>query len=426
MKALKYFVPFIILLGLVQLACNLPTLQTVNENTPAPTVVPQAATDEQAESEQIGEIPEIEWFQPPEQMLIGWSIVLDPDNNFIVSLVPRNQVDSDTTAKKLFFFYTKAHPLFDSSASQVLSVFVDRGIPVEATIFLAEEEQTRADALVYAEAHKFDLIFSMGSDASAILHDNYQQGGIPAVTLLAKDPVLLGQMPDYQSGSGTNIAYTSVGVPAELQMRYFQELVPDLKNIVILYAQENSSAVKTQVEPLDEYARSAGINMMHVAVLNNEEPHATRSELENKLPEVATKVYAIDPELEKSIILVTSSSSIVNEFETVDRLALNIPVVSLFPDLVQAGDVSAVLSVGVSFDSNSLLAGLYGVRILQDEIAPGELPVGVITPPDIAISFAKAREIGLKIPFGFFESATFIYDPDGVLVRDQGQLVVQP
>ena len=58
-------------------------------------------------------------------------------------------------------------------------------------------------------------------------------------------------------------------------------------------------------------------------------------------------------------------------------------------------------------------------------MSPGELPVGIITPPDIAISFAKAREIGLKIPFGFFESATFIYNPDGVLVRDQGQLVEQ-
>jgi putative ABC transport system substrate-binding protein len=107
-------------------------------------------------------------------------------------------------------------------------------------------------------------------------------------------------------------------------------------------------------------------------------------------------------------------------------LANNIPVVSLFPDLVRAGEVSAVLSVGVSFDSNSLLAALYGVRILQGEASPGELPVGVITPPDIAISFAKTREIDLKIPFAFFESATFIYDPNGELVREQGQPVEQP
>jgi putative ABC transport system substrate-binding protein len=168
------------------------------------------------------------------------------------------------------------------------------------------------------------------------------------------------------------------------------------------------------------------MNMIHVAVLNNEDPQATQAELDIKLSDAVSEIERIDPETEKSIIVVTSSSSIVNVFETVDSLANRIPVVSLFPDLVRSGDVTAVLSVGVSFDSNSLLAALYGVRILQGEASPGELPVGVITPPDIAISFAKMREIDLKIPFAFFESATFIYDPDGELVREQGQPVEQP
>jgi putative tryptophan/tyrosine transport system substrate-binding protein len=36
-----------------------------------------------------------------------------------------------------------------------------------------------------------------------------------------------------------------------------------------------------------------------------------------------------------------------------------------------------------------------------------------VSPPDIAISFLKAREIGLRIPFNFYESASFIYDYEG-------------
>jgi putative ABC transport system substrate-binding protein len=426
MKFTRYAIYLIIPLILVQLACNAPAIRPSDDPAPQPTVVAQTETDQQAEAEQISEAPDIEWFQPPEEMLTTWKIVPGPDDSFMVSLVPTYLDDSTTETKKLLFLYTKAHPLFDHSTNQVLSVFVDRDIPVEATIILAEDEQAGKDAIAYAEANQFDLIFSMGSDASAFLHETYQGGEIPVVTLLAKDPVLLGQMPDYESGSGTNIAYTSVGVPADLQMRYFQELVPNLKNIVILYAQENASAVKTQVEPLDDYAQAAGMNLIHVAVLNQEEPDETRAELENKLSQAVSQIEEIDPEAEESIILVTSSSSIVNVFETVDALANNIPVVSLFPDLVRAGEVSAVLSVGVSFDSNSLLAALYGVRILQGEASPGELPVGVITPPDIAISFAKTREIDLKIPFAFFESATFIYDPNGELVREQGQPVEQP
>jgi putative tryptophan/tyrosine transport system substrate-binding protein len=40
-----------------------------------------------------------------------------------------------------------------------------------------------------------------------------------------------------------------------------------------------------------------------------------------------------------------------------------------------------------------------------------------VSPPDIAVSFLKAREIGLRVPFSFFESASFVYDYDGRPVR---------
>jgi putative ABC transport system substrate-binding protein len=43
----------------------------------------------------------------------------------------------------------------------------------------------------------------------------------------------------------------------------------------------------------------------------------------------------------------------------------------------------------------------------------GELPVGIVSPPDIAINFRKVREIGLNIPFNFVESASKLYDYDG-------------
>jgi putative ABC transport system substrate-binding protein len=40
-----------------------------------------------------------------------------------------------------------------------------------------------------------------------------------------------------------------------------------------------------------------------------------------------------------------------------------------------------------------------------------------VSPPDIAISFLKAREIGLRVPFSFFERASFVFDYEGKPVR---------
>jgi hypothetical protein len=36
------------------------------------------------------------------------------------------------------------------------------------------------------------------------------------------------------------------------------------------------------------------------------------------------------------------------------------------------------------------------------------------------ISFLKAREIGMRVPFNFFETATFVYDYQGRPVRTTG------
>jgi putative ABC transport system substrate-binding protein len=94
------------------------------------------------------------------------------------------------------------------------------------------------------------------------------------------------------------------------------------------------------------------------------------------------------------------------------------------PDIVRGDSASAVLSIGVSFENNALKAGLYALEILEHGVNPGELEVGLISPPDIAINFRKAREIGMTIPFSFFESASTLYDYEGQVVRYKGERIV--
>ncbi len=100
-------------------------------------------------------------------------------------------------------------------------------------------------------------------------------------------------------------------------------------------------------------------------------------------------------------------------------------MLSVVPDVVQAGDDSAVLSIGISFESNAHLAAIYAADVLLGRAKAGDLKVGIVSPPDIAINFRKAREIALEIPFHFFESAGFIYDYEGRPVRENGKPVAQ-
>lgn len=411
------------LLGLSLAACQ----------TSAPTAVPTAPvvegvalTPDAGASETVEITSPVDWFLPPASLAAGWEVSLAPGQTNMVLLEPKE----GEAQFRLFFLLTRNHTLYDRAIEVVMTTFRDRGILTSAAVTIAMDPETKlADidqclaALAYAEANAYHLIYPIGSEATAAVHDHYRGGVLPVVALLAKDPVLLGQIEAYDVGSGTNIAYTSVSVPVDVQMNYFRQLIPELKNIVILYDQNNSSTVKTQVDPLDVYARENGFNVIHIAVTQVETNEATRTELQALFPPVMNTLRHDDPNNNQSLFLLTNSGTIVQVFDEVVKLAGDIPVVSLLPDLVQEGEHSAVMSVGVSFDSNSILAAVYGMRILQDGEAPGSLKVGVIQPPDIAINFLKARQINLRIPFTLFESASQVYDAEGVLVRDKGQRI---
>jgi putative ABC transport system substrate-binding protein len=121
--------------------------------------------------------------------------------------------------------------------------------------------------------------------------------------------------------------------------------------------------------------------------------------------------------LEHSLFLVTGSTAVFDEMGAINARASRVPVVSMVPETVHAGADTAVLSIGVSFRSNAHLAAVYAADIIEGKRYAGELQVGVVTPPDIAINFRRAREIGLRIPFSFFESASVIYNYDDRPVR---------
>ena len=317
--------------------------------------------------------------------------------------------------------YPRPSSAYDTAISKILDVFADKDVSAAFTVINFEKQDAKGEAVLkLAEDQGYDLIFSMGSESTAWLYNNYQGGAIPVVSVCSKDPVQLGQMPDYNVGSGTNFAFTSLNMPIEAQMAYVLELKPDLKNIGVLVDRKNVSAMETQAKPVAEFARRRGIQVIDLQVTD---PKKADEQLMNLVPEAVAAMRKNDPYLGESVFWITGSTSVFNEIATINEHADRVPVLSVVPEVVTAGDDSAVLSVGISFQSNAHLAAIYGTDVLSGRAKAGDLKVGVVSPPDIAINFRKAREIGLRIPFGFFESASFIYDYEGQIVRNNGKTV---
>jgi putative ABC transport system substrate-binding protein len=351
------------------------------------------------------------WFKYKSEIEKNWTVAGDPANAMRV-VISRKETPGAT--RRVLVMYPRPSSAYDIAITEILQIFAAKELNAEVEVVNFELDNAKGKAVLQAaEANKTELIFAMGSESAAWLYHNYKGGAVPVVTVCSKDPVLLGQMTDSDTGSGNNFAFTSLNVPIDVQMSYVRELRPNLKNIAVLVDMKNVSAVQTQAEPVAQYLKEKGVNVIWGSV---QDPTKAREELTRIIPEAVRNMRKTDPNLDNSLFWITGSTSVFKEIRTINEYADRVPVISVVPEIVTKGADTAVLAIGVSFESNARLAAIYGAQILNGT-APGKLKVGLVSPPDMAISFMKARDIGMRIPFNFFEVASFVYDYTGANAR---------
>lgn len=357
------------------------------------------------------------WFRHSENITGAWTfseVAGDPDRVMIESTA-----SGKGKPKKVLVLYPKRSSAYDIAISKILDVFASKNMPINFHVINFRNDDGRGAAVLdLVEERNFDLIFSMGSQSTAWLYQYYRNGDTPVVTVCSKDPVALGHIENYESGSGTNFAFTSLNMPTEVQLAYLMDFMPGLKNLGILVARNNISAVRTQAKPMQEAVEAMGLNAHYLAVQN---PANAKEELKGLIEGALADMRKTDPSLDHSMFWITGATSVFREIETVNQHAGPVPVLSAVPEIVQAGDKSAVMSIGISFESNGYLAAVYGYDVIMSHAEAGELKVGIVSPPDIAINFRRARAIGVEVPFSFFESANNVYDYEGKAVRLRGR-----
>ena len=341
----------------------------------------------------------------------------DPARLFVKSSI----AVTDSMPKKILVIVAKKSGSYKLALNKLLEVFFQEKYAAEFEVVnIAGSEEVGRALLKQAQSQGFDLVFTMGSESAALVHKYYTNGPLPVVTSINKDPVTLGQVKSYTEGSGTNIATTTLNVPMDIQLNYLFQLNPKLKHVVLLYNRNHKQVVATEVKPFRKAMIGQGIRVIDVTVDSRDE---AREQLEKSLPNAMDLLREIDPTLNNSLVWVTSSTAIFSNLDIVSQHSTGVALVSTNPNAVKVGGESAVVAIGIDRRNNAHLAAIYALRILRDKENPGDLEVGVVTPPDIALNFKVARELGLKIPFTFLEGASFVYDYHGELVRSFGQNV---
>lgn len=356
-----------------------------------------------------------DWFRYGESVDQSWVVSEVAGNPNEVRIRPRSP-SPRASKRKVMVVYPRPSSAYDTAVTKILDIFAEKGVNAEIDVVNFRKNDALGRGVIKrVNRDGYQLVLSMGSESTAWLYEHYKGGAVPVISVCSKDPVMLGQAKSYDTGTGTNFAFTSLNMPVEVQMAYVVELMPQLKNFAILVDSKNVSAVETQAKPMADFARLRGMRVLMLAV---QDPKQAKEELHELVRSAVATMRKNDPTLSNSVFWITGSTSVFREIATINKYADRVPVLSVVPEVVTAGDDSAVMSIGISFESNAHLAAIYGAQVLAGESRPGDMVVGIVSPPDIAVNFRKAREIGLKIPFNFIESATYIYDYDGKVVRN--------
>ncbi|WP_407637576.1 ABC transporter substrate binding protein [Enterovibrio calviensis] len=307
---------------------------------------------------------------------------------------------------------------YDTALLTMLNVYQQEFDSVSFNVVKLPKTEVELEQVLDAAEQRAQLIYTVGSKATVAVHKQYQGGKLPVVSVNAKDPVLMGLIDNYR-GSGDNFAFTSLNLPANVTLSFLLKYMPDLSQIGVLYARTNKSAYLTQFLPLQQEAERRGIRVLGFEVDESMEDQT----LERVMASEISALKSQDPQLENTLLWLTGSSSLLARVDEINGLSQSLPLLTVVPEAVNGDEHSALMSVGVSFVNNAHQAALYGIRILRDGEKAGGLPVGVISPPDISISFRQAKRLEKAVPLVLLEMASDVYSENGSVVRSQGMSV---
>lgn len=368
-----------------------------------------------------------------------WLNIIDPQGQWSFdqitsagSVIIRSRQVQQERSKKIWVLMNEGSPNHDIALSSLLSLFAQRGLSAVIQVELLDKSTAQDlsylnTAMEKTRRGRADLIFSFGENLTQDLWKVYRNGITPVVSVAAGDPVRMGLVNNYGSSTGTNFALTSAQVPISAQLDQLQHLVVDLRGMVIITSTKSDDPGSTDhAQATQAMVLAANERSIQTEVLNLDGRTAQSSdELSESLPRAITRLAAFDSTLKHTIIWVDNDLSLKPILPTIVDKAKNVPVLTGQPEWVTSSKKSLLMAIGVSASNNAHVAGIYALAILNDGAQPGDLPVGLVQPPDIAINFATARRIGLKIPYDMVETAGTIYNGEGKLVRSFIQRVVE-
>ncbi|CAN2038986.1 putative ABC transport system substrate-binding protein [Candidatus Magnetomoraceae bacterium gMMP-15] len=237
-------------------------------------------------------------------------------------------------------------------------------------------------------AQKPDLIYGMGTGATIRLMKVIKD--IPIVFTAVTNPVQSGITPDWKS-SGRNIAGNSNWIETEHLLEDFKEVVPELKHLGVMYDPDNPVS-SMEIGEAEKIEADIGIKIIskQVKTINDLIPAAKFL--------VSKKVETIWVPID---ILVYKN---LDKVRTITDSA-KIPLVASSHRGIKTG---AIFGSIVNYSDLGKRSVSIALKILAQDMAPKDIPIGTMRTCNHIINLKIAKEIGYDIPLSALATASEI------------------
>lgn len=287
--------------------------------------------------------------------------------------------NSDETVYQIGVLQLTQHAALDASNAGFFAALDEAGIKYEADQQNAAGEQSTCQTIAEKFVNdKKDMIFAIATPAAQAVAGATSE--IPIILTAVTDPAESGLVAE-NNAPGGNVTGTSDLTPVKEQIELLQKILPEAKNIGLLYCSAEANSI-LQAEMAKSACQAAGLTCADYTV-------SSSNEIQSVVESMIGKVDAI---------YIPTDNMVSAGMATVAMIANDnkIPTIVGEEGMVDAGGLA---TYGIDYYSLGYMAGKQAVEILQGNTSAAETPIGYLAAEDctLKINEETAALLGVDV-----------------------------
>lgn len=250
------------------------------------------------------------------------------------------------------------HQALDASYQGFVDYLNEKGIKFTMDFQNASGEQSACETIAEKFANDgLDLCYAIATPAAQSVLAHLE--GVPIVASAVTDPASSGLCKSNGNPGGTLTAASDL-TPVEAQFDLLKELLPEAKNVGILFCSAEANS-KIQSDMAIAAASKRGLNATEYTVVNSNDIQTV----------VESMIGKVD------VIYVPTDNVIAAGFDTVATICLDNKIPTIVGEEAMV-DKGGLATYGINYYSLGKLAGSLAERILVNGENPGSIPVAYL------------------------------------------------